>query len=190
MGTDRTRVREVEARATVILTRVAVVIVLLTDALYVALIASQPDQSPDSRVTVPFIAGYMLVMAGLLAASLLSRPRILAVRTLLRAGPAGGLLLLGTLAAFSIGLPILVASALGIVGAARSLPRPAWRRPAAVGALAALTSVVVLVAGIDVSERVIICPASGVISGSGSGLVSGPYHYECQNGVLTFHPSS
>ena len=179
-----------EPRATVIMTRAAVAILVLTDALYLVLIFSQPDRSPEGTVTVAFIATYMLVMASLLATSMSSRPRIVASRTTLRGGPAGGLLLLGTLAAFSIGLPILVAAGLAIVGATRSVPRPGWKAPAALGALAALAAVIILVAGIDLSQRLIICPAHGIATGSGSGLVSGPYHYECSNGSLTFHSGS
>ncbi|MFI5284138.1 MAG: hypothetical protein ACHQ0J_13560 [Candidatus Dormibacterales bacterium] len=175
-----------ESRATSVMMSVAIAILLLTDALYLALIFSQQERPSVDTVSVGFIAAYMLLMAALLAASLSSHPRVVVARPLLRGAPAGGLLLLGTLAAFSIGLPLLAAAALAIIGTVRSVPRPRWRPPAALGALAAVAGVVVLVAGIDVTQRVIICPASGVAAGSGSGLVSGPYHYECSNGVLTF----
>ena len=177
-----------ESRGTVTMTWAAVVILLVTDVLYVVLITSQPPS--DNTLTVPFVAGYLALMAVLLALSRRSHPRLLALRTVLRAGPAGGLLLLGTLAAFSIGLPILVAAALAFVIAGRSLPRVGWLPSAATALVAAIVAAAALVVGIDVSQRLIICPPHGTAGGGGSGLVSGPYHYECVNGVLTYHSGS
>jgi hypothetical protein len=176
-----------ESRATVIMTWAAAGILLATDLLYVLLIGSQPNLPPDSVATVPFVAGYLLLMAALLAAALLRRPSMVRARTVLRAGPAGGLLLLGTLAALSIGLPILVAAALSVVLAVRSLPRPLRWRPVSLGVIAALGAVVLLVGGLELTQRLIVCPAHGTVGGGGSGLISGPYRYECVNGVLSFH---
>ena len=174
-----------ESHGTVTMTWAAVAILLVTDVLYIVLITGQ--QASDNTLTVPFVAGYMLLMAILLALSLRPHPRLVALRTVLRAGPAGGLLVLGTLAAFSIGLPILIAAALAFVVAGRSLPRPGWKPSAAIALVAAIVAAIVLVGGIDLSQRLIICPAHGTSGGGGSGLVSGPYHYECVNGVLTYH---
>jgi hypothetical protein len=44
------------------------------------------------------------------------------------------------------------------------------------------------VGGFEASERVIACAPTGVETGSGSGLLSGPYHYTCVNGKLTVYP--
>jgi hypothetical protein len=176
-----------EPRSVKVMTWAAVAILVVTDVAYLVLINSQGSLPADATFTVPFVAAYTLLMAGLLAVALIADPRVIAARALLRAGSAGGLLLLGTLAAFSIGLPILVAGALAVVLAARSLPRPAWRRPAGFALLAAVAAVGVLVGGLEVTQRMIVCPAQGTSGGAGSGLVSGPYHYECVNGVLSFH---
>jgi hypothetical protein len=45
---------------------------------------------------------------------------------------------------------------------------------------------VVLVAGFEVTERLIVCPTHGVSGGSGYGLVTGGYHWQCVDGRLTF----
>lgn len=64
---------------------VAFATVLLEDALYFGLIRSQADYAPDAY-TVPFVAGYMLVMAAMLGASLIHHPRIVRAQTVLLAG--------------------------------------------------------------------------------------------------------
>jgi len=115
----------------------AFAIVLLTDALYLGLLMSQGDRPPDAVFTVPFVVGYLLLMAGLLGISLLRRPRIVAARTALRAGAAGGLLVLGVLAAMSIGLALILAGALATGAAVRSVSRPHWKPSAVFGVAAA-----------------------------------------------------
>jgi len=44
-----------------------------------------------------------------------------------------------------------------------------------------------LVAGLEITGRLIVCPATGTASGTGSGLVTGGYSYQCNEGTLTFH---
>jgi hypothetical protein len=58
------------------------------------------------------------------------------------------------------------------------------------GVAAALVAVAVLIAGFEVTERVIVCPESGTVGGGGSGFVTGSYHYQCVNGRLTFMSGS
>lgn len=178
-----------EGRAARIMAWAAFAIVLLTDALYLGLMIGQPERSPDV-FTVPFVAGYLLLMAVLLGISLLRRPRIVAARTWLRAGAAGGLLVLGILAAFSIGLPFILAGALATGAAVRALRGPQLTAAAFSGVAAALIAVALLVAGFEVTERMIVCPAHGSAGGGGTGLVTGPYYYECVNGQLRFHSGS
>jgi hypothetical protein len=167
----------------------AFAIVLLTDALYVSLVLGQPDRPPDI-FTALFVGGYLLLMAGLLGVSLLRRPRIVASRTALRAGAAGGLLVLGILAAFSIGPPFVVAGALATGAAVRAVSRSRWKSSTVFGVTAAALAVALLVAGLEVTERMIVCPAHGSMGGGGSGLVTGPYYYDCLNGQLSFHSGS
>jgi hypothetical protein len=167
------------------MTWVALAIVLLEDAVYVLLIRSQGELAPDAY-TVPFVAGYLLVMSALLAISLIRGPSP-GWRMPLRAGAAGGLLVLGIIAAFSIGLPLILAGALATGASVRTLKGPLWTPTALFGVAAAVTAVAVLVAGFEVTERMIVCPSSGNASGGGTGFVTGPYHYECIDGRLSFH---
>lgn len=164
---------------------VALAIVVFEDAVYLLLIRSQAEVAPDV-FTVPFVAGYLLVMAALLGTSLARLPNP-SWRMPLRAGAAGGLLLLGIIAAFSIGLPLVLAGILATGSAVRTLKGPVWTPTALLGVAAALAAVAVLVTGFEVTERIIECPSSGTMSGGGSGFVTGPYHYECVDGHLSFH---
>jgi hypothetical protein len=176
-----------EGRASRMMVFAAFAIVLLTDALYLGLLMSQGDRPLDTAFTVPFVVGYLLLMAGLLGISLLRRPRTVAARTALRAGAAGGLLVLGVLAAMSIGLALILAGALATGAAVRSASRPHWKPSAFFGVAAATLAVVLLVAGFEITERMIICPSFGSMSGGGSGFITGPYYYDCVNGQLSFH---
>lgn len=164
----------------------AFAIVLLADALYAGLIQGQAYRAPDAY-TAPFVAGYLFLLAVLLGVSLVRTPRIVAMRTALRAAPAGGLLVLGILAAFSIGLPLAVAGMLAAGASVRTLKGRLWAPSGLVAAAAAVLAVAVLVAGFEVTERMIVCPATGNMSGGGNGFVTGPYHYECVEGRLSFH---
>jgi hypothetical protein len=38
-----------------------------------------------------------------------------------------------------------------------------------------------------VAQRAIVCPEHGNSAGGGSGLITGPYQYECVNGVARYH---
>jgi hypothetical protein len=175
----------VEARGARIMAWVALATVVLEDVVYLLLIRGQAELAPDAY-TVPFVAGYLLVMAALLGISLTGRPNP-SWRMPLRAGAAGGLLVLGILGAFSIGLPLILAGILATGSAVRTLKGRVWTPTGLVGAAAALASVAVLVTGFEVTERIIVCPSSGNMGGGGTGIVTGPYHYECVDGRLSFH---
>src|SRR3977135_1858193 len=86
----------------------ALIVVLATDVAYLLLIRAQ--NTPSTQVgaapdvfTVPFVAVYLVAVAGLLAASLMHRLRP-SLRFALRTAAASGLLVLGVLSLFSIGL--------------------------------------------------------------------------------------
>jgi len=175
-----------ESRASRRLVWIPIVIVVVTDIGYAVLIRSQ-ESNPADAYRVLFVAAYLALMAVLLGISMLERPMIIRVRPALRGGAAAGLLVLGVLAAFSIGLPIVVAGALATGAAVRSLT--GRRLPAVVTEIAAaLVAIAVLVAGFEITERLIICPAKGLSGGSGYGLVTGGYHYTCVDGHLDFRP--
>jgi hypothetical protein len=169
------------------MTWLAIVFALATDAVYLLLILGRGSQ--DDVVTVAFVASYLAALAALLAASLARRWSAV-VRLSLRAAAAGGLIVLGVLASFSIGLPLLIAGAFATGAAGRTM-RGRLFSSSSISALAsAAVAVVVLVAGFEVTERVIMCPAHRSSSGAGAGLVTGPYYYDCVNGQLTFHSGS
>lgn len=170
----------------------ALVIVLATDAAYLSLVRGQTN-GVDGQVldvfTLPFVAGYVLAMAALLAASLV-RWWSAAVRMPLRAAAAGGLLVLGVIAIFSIGLPLVIAGAMATGATVRTLRGPQLTKSSLSAVAAAVVAVVVLVAGFEITERMIVCPAHGSMGGGGTGFVSGPYYYDCVNGQLSFHSGS
>jgi hypothetical protein len=177
-----------EGRTTRVLVAVPIVVVVVMEALYVAIAVNQSSQDhpPPNVYFYPFIATYLAVMVGLLSISL--TPRLsAALRTSLRGGAAGGLVVLGVVAMFSIGLPLLIAGAMAAAATVRTVlrDRVVFSSLFAVGA--ALFAVAILVAGFEVTNRLILCPQQGTMGGGGSGFVTGPYEYECVEGKLTFH---
>jgi hypothetical protein len=177
----------IDARAARFMAWFALVFTVATDAAYLLLKFGQ-GASLDV-VTVVFVACYLLAIAALLGGSLMRRWRA-AVRLPLRAAAAGGLLVLGVLAISSIGLPLLISGAMATGATVRTLRGP-FATPSSLSAVAAaVVAVAVLVAGFEVTERLIVCPAHGSASGSGTGLVTGAYHYECVDGRLTFSAGS
>lgn len=161
----------------------AAIIAAAVDALYLGVASSDAQ-----FLRVPFVAGFIALMA--ICAALSARASATRWRPLLLGISAAGLLLLGVIGIFSIGLPLLVAGLLALVGLINSLSResaPGRSGRAAAGMVAggALLAVVVLLGGFIVSELAIRCPARGVIGGSGPSLLGGSYAYSCDNGKLT-----
>jgi hypothetical protein len=171
-----------ERRGTRTLIWIALAVPLLMVAVYLSLIRSQGDYPPD-MFTVPFVAGYMLAMVALLTVSLLRQVGPVA-RAALRGGAAAGLLVLGVVGAFSIGAPLLVAGITAMVGFGTSVDGTRWRPSLLAAAGAVVICVVVLVLGVDISHRVIVCPPGGNEGGGGAGIVLGSYQYQCVNGEV------
>ena len=165
----------------------AIVLVLADVIVYQILIRGQGGSSPESAATVPFVTGFLLLMAVLLWLSLLGRSPLVALRPALRAAPAAGLLVLGFFALFSIGLPIFLAGILATIAAVLAQIDPHSRNAVLSGVAAAVVAVMVLVAGFEVTQRIILCPPTGSMGGGGSGFLTGAYHYECVDGTLTWH---
>jgi len=178
----------IDTRPARFMTWFALVFALATDAAYLLLKLGQSDTALYV-FTVAFVACYLVALAALLGASLMRRWSA-GIRLSLRAGAAAGLLVLGVLAISSIGLPLLIAGAMATGATVRTLLGP-FVTPSSLSAVAAaVLAVVVLVVGFEVTERAIVCPAHGSASGGGTGLVTGPYYYDCVNGKLTFHSGS
>lgn len=174
-----------ERRLVRITSIIAFVIVLGTVVVYIALINSQ---GVSNQPYIPrFVASYLAVMAALIVISLLSRPEVVRIRVSLRAAAAGGLFVLGFLAAFSIGPPLVLAGFFLLLALARTERPPRTRAARLSGLVAAAVAVAVLLAGLEVAQRVIVCPDQGSSAGGGAGLLTGPYQYECVNGVVHYH---
>jgi hypothetical protein len=174
-----------DGRTTRTLVWVAAVGVLVGDAAYLWLISTQGALPPDA-FTVPFVAGYLALMAAMLGLSLMRVSMLVKLRPAFRAGSAAGLLVLGVLALFSVGLPFVISGGLATGAAVRTLAGRPRRQAVITEVAAAVIALVVLVAGFEVTERLIVCPAQGVSGGSGYGIVSGGYHWQCVDGRLTF----
>lgn len=175
----------VERRSVRISSLVAIVIVLATDVLYVGLIRSQ---GPQPEAYLPFFVGsYLALMAGLIAVALIPRPEVARARSALRIAAITGLAALGYLASFSIGVPILLAGLFVLVALIRSAPVAGARFAFVSGVVAGSLALAVLLVGFEVTHRLILCPETGTTSGSGRGIVTGPYHFDCNQGELHFH---
>ena len=81
----------------------------------------------------------------------------------------------------------MIAGLLMLVALVRSTPVAPARFSFVSGVVAGSLALVVLIAGLEVTDRLIVCPETGTTSGTGRGLVTGAYHYECNEGRLTFH---
>jgi hypothetical protein len=159
---------------------VAIAGILAIDVLYLAIVRLQGDPPPVDVLTVPFIAGYLLLMAALLGASLIALP---ALRPALRAAASCGLLVLGLLAAFSIGILILATAALAITSLAQSIERDRSPRTLGASLAASVVAVAVLVAGLQLAWNFLVCPSTGQVSGTAGFF--GQSHYQCTDGRLT-----
>ena len=162
----------------------AAIIAAATDVLYLGIVSSQ-GASDSQFLRVPFVAAFIAFMA--ICAALSSRTSAARWRPLLLGVSAAGLLLLGYFALFSIGLALLAAGVLAVLGLINALSHSELS-PAAAGGMAAggaVLVVAVLLAGFSVAEVVIRCPAKGVESGGGTRLLGGSYSYSCDNGKLT-----
>jgi hypothetical protein len=72
------------------------------------------------------------------------------------------------IAAFSIGLPIFGAGILAAIAAGRALAGPDRMKRVLTEIAAAIVAVAVLIAGFEISGRMITCPPTGSMNGSGT----------------------
>jgi hypothetical protein len=159
---------------------IVALLVVTVDLLYVWYIEFVQSALSDQPWRVPFVASYLgaLAICALLSAVVSGG----SWRVVLAGAAASGLLVLGFLGMFSIGLPLFVMGLLttgALVMAVKSAVRPGLAAGAPV--VGALVAVIVLVAGLGISERVIAC-SPGLVSGGGTTFLSGSYSYTCQNG--------
>ena len=167
-----------------VLVAVAVVTIAAVVAVYVSLIRGQGGPSTPDVLTVPFLAAYQVLMALLLLASLLVPPP---VRPAFRAAPSAGLLILGWLAAMSIGIPLLLAAGLAMGSTVLAIDARPGRRIVISTAVAAVLAVALLVGGFEFSWSYLVCPPTGESGGSTASLLGRGASYDCNNGALTVH---
>ncbi|HET7465506.1 MAG TPA: hypothetical protein VFL29_02455 [Candidatus Dormibacteraeota bacterium] len=161
---------------------VAVAIIAATVALYLTLIRSQGGPPPDDVLTVPFVAGYLSLMAVFLIVSLVV-PQ--GARPALRSGAGCGLLVLGVLSAFSIGVPVLMAGAFSLATAGIAIAARPGARSVVSSIAAGVVAVVVLLGGFQYTWSHIVCPPTGESGGTTASVLGQGTTYECHNGVLT-----
>jgi hypothetical protein len=174
-------------RASAALVWIAAALVVADLIAYRAILGDQGGPPPDSAAVVPFVGGYMLLMAALLGLSLFANPRVAMLRPAMLAAAAAGLVLLGFFALFSIGLPLFVAGILSAIAAIRSLSGRNGRSAVLSEVAGAVIALMVLLGGFEVTQRIIVCPPTGEMGGGSSGFLTGPYHYRCVNGTLTWY---
>ena len=174
-------------RSSAILIWGSIVLVVAASIAYRVIFRVQGEPPPDSIAVIPFVSGYMLLMAALLGLSLLAHPRLVMLRPAMLAFAAAGLLLLGFFALFSIGLPIFIAGVLAAIAAIRVLILRSSKNAVLAGVAGAVIAVTLLVGGFELTQRIIVCPSTGSMGGGGSGFLTSPYHYTCVNGTLTMY---
>jgi hypothetical protein len=165
----------------------AVIVACAVDIVYVSQIIGPPGGRPDPLVwRSPFVAFFIAVMA--IAAALAIRPSAAGGRTVLLGLSSVGLLAMGYLAIFSVGLPLLVAGLgllVALIYAVVASGQPAGVMRAAAGGLLAL---VIFFGGFELTAQAITCPVHAFEGGTGSSFLGGPYHYTCVDGKLTIRP--
>jgi hypothetical protein len=163
----------------------AAIIAGTVDVLYLGYVNSQGASDPQF-LRVPFVAAFIALMA--ICAALSARNSAARWRPFLLGVSAVGLLLLGFFAIFSIGLALLVAGALALVGLINALNPArgaAFGKALGMAAGGAVLVIVVLVGGFSLTELAVQCPARGQMGGGGTSLLGGSYQYNCVDGKLT-----
>jgi hypothetical protein len=161
---------------------VVAILVVVVDVLYVRYIVFVQGATSDQPWRVPFVASYLAAIAicALLSATLPAGSWRLA----LIGAATAGLLVLGFFGLFSIGLPLFLMGLVAVGILVGQITRAQSRRAAAGVSIAGiLAAVVVLMAGFEITARIIACPPGAVSGGgSGGGFLTGSYSYTCQNG--------
>lgn len=165
-----------------------IVLAVATDAAYLAIIYNQRTQDgppPGDVITVPFVASYIALTVVMLWVSL--QTRAVLVRSVLRSGAAAGLLVLGVLGAFSIGLPLLIAGVVAVVATVITVTGAPSVHVIGSASAAAVLAVAVLLVGFELTARVIVCPDSGSSSGAWNGMLTRGFTWDCVGGRLIIH---
>jgi hypothetical protein len=165
------------------------VVIATVDGLYLWYVGFVQGATSDLPWRVPFVAAYLGVVA--ICAGLSAMVSSGTWRIALMGASAGGLLVLGYFALFSIGLPLIAVGLLVVVALVSAITSSSRRSVAAgVSIAGALAAVLVLLAGFEITGRIIGCPPGAVSGGGGGGFLTESYLYTCQNGraIVTYGP--
>ena len=169
-----------ERTSTRILITIAVSGIVAVDVLHSAIIRGQGEGPPDV-FTAPFVAGYLGLMAALLGSSLFLPPP---TRTVVRSAASTGLVALGLLALFSIGILILAMAGLAIATTVQALAASGSARVLGASALASIVALALLVGGFELAWTHLVCPSTGESSGTTASFFV-QQSYSCSHGRLT-----
>jgi hypothetical protein len=98
----------------------AAVVAVSTDALYLAIIRAQGPGEPGDWVTVTVVASVILALAVCAGVAALSTAPTPAIRRVLLLIATVGLLVMGVIGIFSVGLPLLAAGVLCLIAWTRT----------------------------------------------------------------------
>jgi len=158
------------------------VIAFVADGVYVYIVTRQGGD--DGTLRVPFVMAFIAVCGIVCLVSVVVPLK--GARLVLLSFSSIGMLVLGFLAAFSIGLLLWLAAVPALIASFRLLVSPLPRILSFVtGGVIAL---LVLAAGMWATQFPVRCPPGGASSGSGVGFLTGDYHWTCVNGKLTVAP--
>jgi len=143
---------------------VAVVAVVAIDALYVALVYNQSDRPPDVYTPI-FVAGYLALMVVALVVSLIAGLRIPWLRPAMRGAATGGMLVLASTV-------LELVNRWGVVRLVTAV-------------VAAVLAGGLLLWGLDATSTILVCPSSGEMGGTTSGVLGHSITYLCTDGRLT-----
>jgi len=165
----------------------AVILAAVVDFFYVSEFIGPPGQHGyPLPYRQAFVAVFIAVMA--MTAALSLRPSAARWRVQLLGLSSIGLLAMGYIGMFSIGLPLFAAGLLCLLALIVNLFAPGQRAAFLKAAAGALLALLIFFGGFELTERAINCPAHGFEGGTGSSFFGGPYHYWCVDGKLTIRP--
>jgi hypothetical protein len=138
------------------------VVVATVDGVYLWYVVFVQSATSDLPWRVPFVAAYLGVV-----------PICAVLFDMASSGTSR----------FSIGLPLVVMGLLVVVALVSAISSTSRRSVAAGASIAgALAAVLVLLAGFEITGRIIACPPGAISGSGGGGFLSESYSYTCQNG--------
>lgn len=166
---------------------VAVILAAVDDFLYVSEVVGPPHQRGYPLVSRPAFVGAFIAITAI-SAALSLRSSAARWRTPLLGLGSVGLIAMGYIAMFSIGVPLLVAGLLCLIALIGTLVASGRRIAVLKAVVGGLLALAIFVGGFELTAQAITCPPHGFEGGSGSSFLRGSFHYLCVDGKLTIRP--